>query len=257
MGKFDGILLFSDWDNTIIYDGKIDERDVMKIRYFQEKGGTFSICSGRFPDYFKDFTNLISPNTYVIGLNGALIKNINTNKILFKNFISNRVLDIAYDLCIREDLFKNVRLYLYNEELLVLSKDEFQTRFDSLKNEKLFKIVLEAADTEKIKKAKEFVDRKNIKEFAFERSNSLWLEVSDKSCNKGAAVNRLKKELNFKKIITIGDYENDLSMIETADIGYAVSNATDSLKLKADRITKSACGGAIAEIIAEIENETV
>ena len=123
MGKFDGILLFSDWDNTIIYDGKIDERDVMKIRYFQENGGTFSICSGRFPDYFKDFTNLISPNTYVIGLNGALIKNINTNKILFKNFISNRVLDIAYDLCITEDLFKNVRLYLYNEELLVRALD--------------------------------------------------------------------------------------------------------------------------------------
>ena len=98
---------------------------------------------------------------------------------------------------------------------------------------------------------------KNTKEFAFERSNSLWLEISDKSCDKGAAVKRLKRELNLKRLITVGDYENDLSMIEAADIGYAVNNATDSLKIKADRITKSACGGAIAEIISEIENETV
>ena len=41
-------------------------------------------------------------------------------------------------------------------------------------------------------------------------------------------------------------------MITAADLGYAVGNAVDSLKLVADRITVHACDSAIARIIEEL-----
>ena len=50
----------------------------------------------------------------------------------------------------------------------------------------------------------------------------------------------------------VGDFENDISMIKEADIGYAVGNAADELKAVADRITVNAADGAIAKIIYEI-----
>ena len=41
-------------------------------------------------------------------------------------------------------------------------------------------------------------------------------------------------------------------MIKVADVGYAVANASESVKAFADRITVSASEGAIAKIISEL-----
>ena len=42
-------------------------------------------------------------------------------------------------------------------------------------------------------------------------------------------------------------------MLRTADIGYAVANASERVKAVADRITVSCEEGAIARIIAELD----
>ena len=71
--------------------------------------------------------------------------------------------------------------------------------------------------------------------------------------NKGGGVKALREYLgNITKVVCIGDYENDISMVKYADIGYAVSNAIDELKDCADRITVSNNESAIAKIISEL-----
>ncbi|MBR0360470.1 MAG: HAD hydrolase family protein, partial [Clostridia bacterium] len=52
--------------------------------------------------------------------------------------------------------------------------------------------------------------------------------------------------------ICVGDYENDISMIEVADKGYAVSNAIEPVLKAADYVTVSNTESAIAKIISEI-----
>ena len=59
---------------------------------------------------------------------------------------------------------------------------------------------------------------------------------------------------NVHTTIGIGDYENDLSLLESSDIGYAVDNAIDSVKEAADRITVANTNDAIAAIIEELVN---
>ena len=59
--------------------------------------------------------------------------------------------------------------------------------------------------------------------------------------------------IGARLVVAVGDYENDASMIEAADIGYAVKNATDSLKAIADRSTVDVKNGAIAAVIYELE----
>ena len=56
-------------------------------------------------------------------------------------------------------------------------------------------------------------------------------------------------------LVGVGDYENDLTLIRDADIGYAVENATSSLKAIADRVTVSVNECAIAKIIEDLERE--
>ena len=63
---------------------------------------------------------------------------------------------------------------------------------------------------------------------------------------------------DVKLLVCAGDFENDISMIESADIGYAVANSHPDVKAAADRITKRTCAeGAIAEIIEDLDREII
>ena len=75
---------------------------------------------------------------------------------------------------------------------------------------------------------------------------------------KGNAVRKLRELLGGREVIhtvvCVGDYENDLSMIEYADIGYAVANAIQPVKDAADRVTVSNREHALARIINDLEH---
>lgn len=60
--------------------------------------------------------------------------------------------------------------------------------------------------------------------------------------------------IDRKKTIAVGDYENDISMIRSAGVGYAAENACPAAKAAADRITVSNEEHAIAAIVADIES---
>ena len=48
MGKFDGVLFFSDYDDTLYnYRLAVSPENRAAIRYFQENGGRFSVATGR------------------------------------------------------------------------------------------------------------------------------------------------------------------------------------------------------------------
>ena len=65
----------------------------------------------------------------------------------------------------------------------------------------------------------------------------------------------LAKATGSTKLYAIGDYENDIDMIEEADFGFAVGNAIEAVKAKADKVLCPAWEGAISEAIKEIESQ--
>ena len=106
-----------------------------------------------------------------------------------------------------------------------------------------------------------YIIQKDLKEkfgqeFRFDTSWANGLEIQSIDSGKGVAVKYMKENVckNVHTTIGIGDYENDLSLLESSDIGYAVDNAIDSVKEAADRITVANTNDAIAAIIEELEN---
>ena len=85
MGKFDGILLCSDWDGTLCEGDVISKNNIEAIRYFQKNGGKFTLASGRYAGHFKRFENEISPNTDLICVGGSCIMSAN-GEILYERF---------------------------------------------------------------------------------------------------------------------------------------------------------------------------
>ena len=92
------------------------------------------------------------------------------------------------------------------------------------------------------------------KRFTGSRSWPTGFEIQGKEGGKGAALQWIRRYLGERVRITVGvgDFENDISLIRDADIGYAVANAIPEAKAAADRVTVAHTEHAIAAIIEEL-----
>jgi HAD superfamily hydrolase (TIGR01484 family) len=93
MGKFDGILIASDLDGTLC-SGTVTQKNIEAIKYFQDNGGKFTICTGRNVQHFKQFLDIVKPNTYTIFLNGAHICDVESGEVLYDGFCDDSLLSV-------------------------------------------------------------------------------------------------------------------------------------------------------------------
>ena len=83
MGRFDGVLLASDFDNTLIYTeealrtGKpvppLSERNRAALERFMAGGGRFAVATGRALAAFRKYAPLVPMNAPGIVCNGAAL----------------------------------------------------------------------------------------------------------------------------------------------------------------------------------------
>ncbi len=71
---------------------------------------------------------------------------------------------------------------------------------------------------------------------AIEDRRLSWIDIHHHSGSKGGAVEHLRQELGYKRVICFGDSDNDLSMFLKADEAYAPENAKDSIKAAATEV---------------------
>ena len=116
---------------------------------------------------------------------------------------------------------------------------------------KPYKILLHV-DAEYSDEIKEKVVRLSGERYAVSRSWVNGIEIQEDYYDKGKTARRLANMVGADKLICVGDYENDLSMILEADLGVAMGNAVDVLKQKADRITASVTEDGIARLIESL-----
>lgn len=76
-----------------------------------------------------------------------------------------------------------------------------------------------------------------------------FIEVFARDVTKARAILKLKEEYGFERVVAFGDNLNDVSMFEVADVGIAVENAFDEVKLKADVIIPSNITDAVVKYI--------
>ena len=91
--------------------------------------------------------------------------------------------------------------------------------------------------------------------FDFIRSELRLFEILPKGASKGLLLEQLAEQLGIErhKTVAVGDYNNDVSMIKAAGIGFAVDNAVPEAKAVADYITVSNNDSAIAVIIEGLD----
>ena len=261
MGIFDCVLLCSDWDGSLSRGGVAPGEEVCPenraaIDYFQKNGGLFTICSGRYPSYILSFREQVFPNTALIALNGSLIVDPVSGETLREQVLDPSLYPYLERIL---DAFPHPAKFLQYPVgaggAKTYSREEFREKIGTIRNVPCYKALLVTDDAEHGVLLRDTA-RAVIKDTGFEAARSwpIGLEFINRESNKGGAVRFLKERTGAKLLVTVGDFENDIPMLQAADIGYAVANATDDVKAAADRVTKRKnAEGAVAEIIREIE----
>ena len=221
MGKFDGILLASDFDGTFFCwgDSVPSQENMDAVKYFIDNGGLFTIATGRTADFIKNFR--IPVNAPLITMGGTCIYD---DKILKEFTFSVQQLNEAY---FQPDSFYEVAVHCTDRDYRFprLTQEELNQV-----KEPIYKIVFCFAEEDEAINFQNIIKKNYSSEFIFERSWPTGVEMLLKSGGKGTCLNIIKEMTNSRIIIAAGDFENDISMLKVADISYAPENALDSVK---------------------------
>lgn len=264
MGKFKGYLICTDCDGTLTdSEVNLSEENARAIKYFQQEEGLFTLATGRFPDHINQFKEQFEINAPIVSLNGTILYDTHKDEPIHK--WPMKKCDCLELLQYVNKNWKQVWEYWLNysyHESLGYKPMEHTFGDGSLKEifaglpEEMFKMVI-IQPTEVTPEIQKDLREKFGNKFRFDTSWPNGLEIQNINSGKGVAVQYMKEHLKMPihTTIGIGDYENDISLLQCADIGYAVSNALESVKRVANRITVSNNENAIAAIIKELEQE--
>ncbi|MDY0210157.1 MAG: Cof-type HAD-IIB family hydrolase [Acholeplasma sp.] len=79
-------------------------------------------------------------------------------------------------------------------------------------------------------------------------------DLVHKEVSKGEAIRQIKREIGANKIIAFGDGENDVEMIEMADVGVAMGNSkSQALKSKATLVTDHIALDGLYKAVIELK----
>lgn len=267
MGKFDGILICTDLDGTLLKNDKsISEENREAVEYFKREGGYFTFITGRMPFTSRILYDMIKPNAPIGCINGGGIYDFERGEYLWSITLPREnkelvkaVMDGVPSAGVILDAHDKVYCCRDNEIVArhrrVTKTEHVFVDLETLEAP-ITKVVFGEEREENIWRIAEILhSHPRSAEFDFIRSERALYEILPKGSSKGNLLPRLAAILGVKmaRTIAIGDYNNDVSMIRTAGVGIAVANATEEAKAAADRITVSNEESAIAKIIGEIE----
>ena len=266
-------LVCIDIDGTLLNTKhKVTKRTKEMIVRAHELGVHIVISTGRMYTDAEYYSNLIGVKSPVIASNGAFIKEKDNDKVIYKDVLGERlsleVLELFRKHCIQpyfctphKFYYGNMMFKLFYVATKIVGKRKNKLDMEYVFSWDQWQKVLHKEKDNLVKSEIIYRDVALINELRSELKKIAQLEIVDSSkhnieitrqgVSKGKAVAVLASfyDLQREEIITIGDSENDLSMIEYAGLGIAMGNATARIKQKADYITDSNDNEGVANAI--------
>ncbi len=260
MGKFDKVLILTDFDGTFANDkGEIAEDNIEMISYFTKNGGYFSVSTGRtyqgFHKYDKRYIN--AP---VLLANGALAYDYEKKTPVFFDGLNNEGV-YAVEKLLEEFPGIAVEMYPFNKTYAINLTDVSHRHFSSQGIE--YKVCNKPSETivpwQKAmlacgktdpKSVHNFIDE-FIPEISYIKTTGEFIEVLAKGVDKGSGLLKLARCLSVeqKDAYAVGDGLNDMEMIVAAAKSFVPENGNKDVIKAADYVVRSNNNGAIANVI--------
>lgn len=289
MGKYSGILICSDYDETIAHRRVVSKENIEAIKYFCENGGAFTVISGRQFKFMKEYASDIGINAPFAGLNGSFIWDFETGEPIHGVELDRECIHPCFEYMkrspdlshfilfsentpikvIREGTGYKVSSFNHKEELIDsvycedvnISEDGYHSdlpALDKFLSGRIYKFVVgvKPADFDEnyiVPKKAELLSISGGR-LAASRAWPYSIEMQSANATKGKAVKFIKDYIKADISIGIGNYENDLTMIQEADIGVAVANSCPELIAAADKVVKDYREHALMDLVERLDD---
>ena len=251
MKDYGNLLIMTDLDGTFFgKDASIVERNMKALEEFEAHGGLFSFATGRVhtvveKELIPGFCDLLTAPAVMC--NGVNLYDPKAKKVLVDfSYPGELVRPITAEIV---DKYRPPIWFIYTGE------DYYRhTSVDPRKvaDEVWHKVVFHS-DPETILKIRDELRAKYGDILQISRSGWNLCEILPKESGKGGMLRKLKEDFaaQGRDVMTfgIGDFENDLGLLEEADFAAAPANALPEIRAAADRVFCDHTKGAVAELI--------
>ena len=279
MGKFDDVLLASDFDNTLLYTEDslrtgapvppLPERNREALKYFMAQGGRFAIATGRALPAFLRHAGDVPMNAPGVVCNGAAIYDFEKGEYLDAALLDDQARQRGQAVL---DRFPSVAVEAYHIDNVIhvvrpnaISRQHEHMIHVSLTEAPslpevplpLGKLLFEA-DHETLEGVLAFLTEQGwAEDYELIFSVSHLLEMTIQGASKGGMVRRLAARLgiSMEHVYCAGDEANDLSMLHAAAEGFAPANASAAVRESGATVVCDAREGAIADVIAILDRK--
>ena len=249
MGKFSGVLIASDFDNTIVYTEDalyagaptpdISPENRAAIEHFMAGGGTFCVATGRAKPSFEPIRRRIPSNGPTILFNGAAIYDFPAGRYLRTAFLPECIRDHVRQL---SQLMPDLTYEIYHDDnsIHVVNPNEITARHLHLTHtpsqqiasldqapSPISKLLFEE-EPQRLRQLEEAIRAQDwSREYEVVASAVNLLEITARGANKGGMVRRLAELLGVRQenVCCVGDHANDIPMLEYAGMAFAPENA--------------------------------
>lgn len=264
MGRFRGVLLATDYDDTLYStNATISPENRQAIEYFVAEGGKFCISTGR--SYINFAIQMekerLPVNAPVILSNGASIYDFATEKSLWLKHLPPLAPRHLAQVC---RAFPQVGFEAYHQDEVFTFRANEVTRHHLTRCHLTgvpraieampvpwIKVILQHPDPGMLQQVQTYVRTQWPEDYDVTFSNPYLLEVTAKGANKGTMVAYVARLLGIKpeNVYCMGDNQNDIPMLEVSAIPFAPANCAQPVKDWGARLVGHTDDHAVAQVI--------
>ncbi|WP_295155910.1 Cof-type HAD-IIB family hydrolase [uncultured Ruminococcus sp.] len=246
-------LLITDMDGTFLPSSKIPgEKSVRAIGEFQAKGGKFSIATGRAIQAAQQYFDSFSVNCPIIMCNGGMVYDLIGHRQIHDIFVPDSTRDIVSEILKdNPDLGCEVltldAVYvpqmspLEAKHNVICKVDPVICSVEDIPGN--WYKVLFALEPEKMDRLISYVESRGWTGVDFVRSAPEYYEILPQNISKGSALEKMRSLCGMEDytFVAMGDYNNDIEMLQAADLAVCPSNAVDEVKEICDLVLDVSC----------------
>ena len=277
MGRFDGVLLASDFDNTLIYTEEalrtgqpvpeLPRRNREALERFMAEGGRFAVATGRALAAFVHYADMVPMNAPGIVCNGAALYDFAQGAYLETTVLEETARERGQAVL---DRFPAVAVEAYHIDNVihavqpnaVTRHHEHLTRVKVTEAPSLLEVplplgkLLFEGERETLEQVRAFLAEKGWdQDCELIYSGRSLLEMTRKGASKGGMLRRLAQRLGISMdhVYCVGDESNDISMLTAAAEGFAPANCVEAVRQCGVTIVSHARDGALGDVVEQLE----
>lgn len=250
-------ILAFDMDGTLLNSEKMVSRGTcLELERLNKEGIKIVLSSGRLYKSIEAYAKILPFKTSIIATNGGVATDEEGKRVYEKPMYREaflNVIDLLYDYKMNFHFYGVNEFYRLKgttsldtysrvpknikDTIKIVEFDNIDQVEKSSEKNSYFKVLLVEEDKKYLEEVREELKKINGVKISSSWANNI--EIVPQGVNKATSLKYLCKNygLGLENLMSFGDNNNDIEMIEHSKVGVAMNNATNELKQKSDFIT--------------------